>query len=262
MNVLTKARYGLMIYNNSDVWVGKSFETYGEYSESEVSLFRDVIKKSDLVLDVGANIGSHTIPFAHFSDFVIAFEAERNAFNVLCGNVAINNLRNVFCHQRALGRYSGTISVPELDIDKTTNFGGLSLEGDHSKVPHYDVPLMKIDDLNLIRLNFIKIDVEGMEQDVLLGGRDTIQKCKPIIYAENDRMEKQKDLYAILRDFGYEIYQHTAMFFNANNYFAEKENVFIDKTRGLHFVSSNVFCWHKTLPCPISIEKHGLQRIL
>ena len=64
MNLIKKSLYGLMIYNNSDIWVGRSIEKYGEYSESEVQVFRDFIKPGFAILDVGANTGSHTIAFS------------------------------------------------------------------------------------------------------------------------------------------------------------------------------------------------------
>ena len=130
MNKLIDARYGKMIFNTKDIWVGKSFENYGEFSELEVDLFRDCLKSKDVVIDVGANIGSHTIAFQRIvgdSGMVIAFEPERMNFNTLCGNVAINNLRNIYCFHNAVGDQSGAIAVPELDIEKTENFGGLSL---------------------------------------------------------------------------------------------------------------------------------------
>ena len=45
MNVMKRCRYGMMIYNRRDIWIGKSFETYGEYSESEIQLFRAALKQ-------------------------------------------------------------------------------------------------------------------------------------------------------------------------------------------------------------------------
>jgi hypothetical protein len=64
MNLIKKCRYGLMIYNNSDIWVGRSIEKYGEFSESEVQVFQDILKPGHVVLNLGSNIGCHTIAFS------------------------------------------------------------------------------------------------------------------------------------------------------------------------------------------------------
>jgi FkbM family methyltransferase len=164
MNLLKKCKYGMMIYNNSDIWVGRSIEKYGEFSESEVQLFKDAIKPNSVVLDIGANIGCHTVAFSRIvgeNGCVFAYEPERCNFTTLAGNVAINNLLNVYVFQKAVGSTSGMIAVPELDREKTSNWGGLSLFGvDYSKAPSYPVPLITIDEQNFLRVDFIKIDIE------------------------------------------------------------------------------------------------------
>jgi hypothetical protein len=83
MNLLKKCRYGLTIYNNIDMWVGRSIEKYGEYSESEVQVFRDIIKQGDVVLDVGANIGCHTMAMSRLvghGGIVFSYEPETQQF--------------------------------------------------------------------------------------------------------------------------------------------------------------------------------------
>ncbi len=266
MNLFKKCRYGMMIYNKRDIWVGRSFDLYGEFSESEVQLFRELVKPGMVVLDVGANTGSHTVPLARFvgaTGYVFAYEPERNNFYTLAGNVAINSLKNVTCQQHAVGNDHGTILVPELDENMTTNWGGLSLDGDYSKCPSYSVPIIKIDGINFSRLDFIKIDVEGMERDVLLGAEDNIRKFKPHLYVENDRADKSEGLISFLHSLGYVVYDHQAPLFNPNNYYDNRENVFVTKVdTGLaQVVSGNVFCHHKDVECPIDVNKFAMKQI-
>ena len=59
MNLIKKCRYGLTIYNNSDIWTGRSIEKYGEYVESEVQVFRDSIKNGDVVYFVCLSVHAH-----------------------------------------------------------------------------------------------------------------------------------------------------------------------------------------------------------
>ena len=76
------------------------------------------------------------------------------------------------------------------------------------------------------RLRFLKIDVEGMEIDVLLGGRELILRTRPVLYVENDRPAKSEALVAYLRSLGYDLYWHTPRLYNPDNYSGNRENVF------------------------------------
>src|SRR5262249_50771128 len=126
MNLIKKCRYGLMIYNQKDIYQGKSFENYGEFSQSEVEIFKKVIKPGDTVVEAGACIGAHTVVFSRIvgpNGLVVAFEPERNNFYTLCGNIAINNLHNVYAFHQAVGLEMGTIRIPEINYEETQNFG-------------------------------------------------------------------------------------------------------------------------------------------
>ena len=264
---MKKCRYGLMIYNSKDIWVGRSLETYGEFSESEVQVFRDILKPGDVVLDIGANIGCHTLAFSRLvgpQGLILAYEPERLNFHTLCGNIALNNIHNIHCYQKAVGSYSGFIHVPELDLDKTVNFGGLSLTEDYSAGVSYQVPLLKIDDIALPKVNLIKMDIEGMEKLALEGLTDTINRLKPILYLEDDREEKSKELVDFVKSMDYVVYKHLAPLFNPNNYFDCKENVFLQQIaegQFTQFVSGNIFCHHEDVPCPIDVEKFAMTKI-
>lgn len=255
-----------MIYNTSDIWVGRSLQKYGEFSESEVQVFRDLLKQGDVVLDIGANIGCHAVAFSRLvgsTGVVHAFEPERTNFNTLCGNVALNNLKNVFCYQKAVGSQTGFISVPELDHNKTVNYGGLNLETDYSAGLHYDVPLATIDSLNLPRVNFIKIDVEGMEKFTLEGGTEVISSQKPFLYVEDDREDKREALVAYIKSIGYKIYRHAAPLYSPYNFYGDKEDVFLSQSeQGLQqIISLNLFCHHESVDCPIDTNKFAMKLV-
>src|SRR5258707_14359705 len=109
-NHLKACRYGHMLYNIHDVYVGRSLDLYGEFSEGEVGLFRQLVKPGDLVLDVGANIGTHTLFFSQrigATGRVLAFEPQRIVFQTLCANLAINSATNVWCYPHAVGGEPG-----------------------------------------------------------------------------------------------------------------------------------------------------------
>jgi FkbM family methyltransferase len=264
----------MMTYNQKDIWQGRSFETYGEFSESECEIFKQFVKPGDVVMDIGANVGSHTLCFARLvtkTGIVAAFEPERTAFYTLCGNVAANNLRHVFCFQQALGEQSGLIAVPELDYATTENWGGIELEKDHSASPHYNVPMNIVDLVTVPKVNFMKIDVEGMEARVLQGATKTIEKFKPVLYMENDRPEKQADLIKLVDSLGYDMWMHEAWFFNPNNFYGEPVNIIgnvisgnmLCLPKGTEFTPKDIpqYSTFKKVPKPVSPNEVDLEDI-
>jgi hypothetical protein len=83
---IRRCRHGTMMYLRQDIYVGRSFAEYGEYSEGEVDLFRQCLRPGDVALDIGANFGSHTIPLAQLvgpGGAVYAFEPQRILFQIL-----------------------------------------------------------------------------------------------------------------------------------------------------------------------------------
>src|SRR5262249_11736625 len=132
INEVVEARYGRMLHNVHDIYVGRSLSLYREYSEGEIQVFRQVVKPGDIVADIGANIGAHTVFFARAggpSGAVMALEPQRIVFQSLCANMALNSVTNAFLYPYAVGEKRGQILVPTLDPTYANNFGGLSLQG-------------------------------------------------------------------------------------------------------------------------------------
>lgn len=221
-----RCRYGFMLYSLHDIYMGRAFEHYGEYGEHEVALYRQLIRPGQVVIDAGANIGSFTLFFGQAvgrDGLVHAFEPQRVIYHMLCTNLALNRLHNVVSHLAAVGAAPGQITVPKVDYGKTGNFGGLSLtEGGDGE----EVPILTIDGLGLERCDLIKIDVQGMEGEVLTGAAETIERFQPLLYVENDLKDKSEALIGQLFDLGYRLYWHTPRLFNPKNFFKREENIY------------------------------------
>jgi len=223
---LKATRYGLMLYHPKDAYVGRSFDLYGEFSEGEADLFRQLVKPGSMVLDVGANIGAHTLFFAAAvapGGTVIAYEPQRIMHQMLCANLALNGITNVRALPAGAGRERGIANVPVLDYAAANNFGGISLE---MGGPSESVDIIPVDTLGLARCDFMKIDVEGMEGDVLAGATATISRFRPVLYVENDRQEKSAALIDQLFSLDYDLFWHLPFLFNPRNFFNHPENVF------------------------------------
>lgn len=139
-----------------------------------------VAEPDSVIVDVGANIGNHTLYFANelHAGKIFAFEAVGNTCNILRTNVQLNNLQNkVEIFNCGLSNVSGRASIQHYDPE---NIGGTNLV-----VGRGNIELSALDDFNLPKVTFMKIDVEGMEPQVLEGAIETIKRSRPFIYVES-----------------------------------------------------------------------------
>jgi hypothetical protein len=108
----------------------------------------------------------------------------------------------------------------------------------------------KLDSLELTACRLIKIDVEGMELPVLRGAVETIGRFKPLLYVENDRVDKSKDLMQFIDGLGYDMYWHLPPLYSPANFYRNPQNIFAN------IVSGNLLCVHRDLGMTIT----GFQR--
>jgi tRNA A58 N-methylase Trm61 len=104
------------------VFIGRALDKYGEISRGEIIFLRQLIRPGMTLVEVGANIGVLTVPFARLvahGGTVIAFEPQRIVFHMLCGNLALNALYNVLAHNNG-GRRG-------VERNKNDHCGGLGL---------------------------------------------------------------------------------------------------------------------------------------
>ncbi len=114
-NRLKTCRHGTMLFNFNDIYIGRSLDLYGEWTEGEVELFQQLIYPGNHVVEAGANVGAHTLFLANAvgpTGHVLAVEPQRLVFQTLCANLALNDIPNVDARQLALGSRQGTTMVP------------------------------------------------------------------------------------------------------------------------------------------------------
>lgn len=240
-NQLAAGRDGYFLYNRNDYYIGRSIEHYGEFSGIEMKLFRQLCAPGHTVIEVGANIGAHTVGIARQvgrSGRVLAFEPQRLPFQTLCANVALNSLDNVDCFWGAMGHQIGFLDVPDLNPRQLANFGALTLLG--TQEGGRRVPCHTLDQyIALSRVDLVKIDVEGMEIDVLRGGLLLLKQFKPVLYVENDRLDNSEDLIRFIASLNYRLYWHSPPLFNPDNFFGNSQDLFPA------VVSANMLCIHR-----------------
>lgn len=223
---LAETRYGRMLFPKGDQYVGRSLREYGQFSHGEVQIFQTFVRPGAVVLDIGANIGAHTVPLAQLAGrqgVVVAFEPQPVLHQILTANLVLNSIPNTLTYAMALGAEMGTCRIPVLDYGADFNFGGVGM---NQVAEGEEVPLATVDSFELDRVDFLKLDVEGFEVQVLQGGAETIRRCRPVLYVENDREENSAALIQALFDLGYRLWWHTPPLFSPENFRGNTDNVF------------------------------------
>jgi FkbM family methyltransferase len=222
--ILVPTVYGQMLINRHDINQANALiKTCKGRDHHEIQMiariFDILAPPSGVFIDVGANIGTHTLGIArHLGERgrVYAYEPQRLLFQMVCGSLALNAVTNVFCMNEAAGAAPGRIAVPQFDYFKPMNFGSVEfgpqqretldqVRGDDPAKTEY-VPVSTIDHLELADVHVIKIDAEGMELEVLAGAQQTIARCRPVLLVECLKVDRER-LLAILKNADYRVYQ-------------------------------------------------------
>ena len=204
--VLAATNQGTLILNHLDLGVGWQLLARGAYDPNEVGTVVQLLDRLKTArgpgiaaIDCGANIGVHTITWArHMAGWgeVIAIEAQERIFYALAGNIALSNSFNARAIWAAVSDSGGTLMIPQPDDTQTASYCSLELlnsdtvENIGQAISYRPeslraVTAMPIDSLELSRLDFIKIDVEGMEVQALNGARDSIARYRPFLFIEH-----------------------------------------------------------------------------
>ena len=164
--------------------LGLTVSHYGTYEKSESKIMEEEIKVGNIVVDVGANIGLHTLNMARIvgnTGQVFAFEPDPSNFKILEKNVKVNNYQNIILEQKAVGDKHGRTTLYQSDhpgmhrIFPQTKQAKGQVQVELTSLDKYFI------DSNLVdKINFIKIDVEGLEFSVLKGMKNILKNNKKI----------------------------------------------------------------------------------
>lgn len=156
------------------------------------------LKPGDIVLDVGANVGNHTLFLASIAKAnVVAFEPNPELANAIRESLEINALGSqVTVKQIGLGKEETVGSFNE-SIPDNLGAQSISLGGGSLQINTLDSMPFKG------TISLIKIDVEGMELDVLKGAKNTLIKDKPTLYVEASALEEFLAIESFLTEIGY-----------------------------------------------------------
>jgi FkbM family methyltransferase len=223
---LKRCRYGHFLYYRNDTAVGAVLDRHGEFGEDAHTLLLPLIGPGDTVIDVGANIGTSAVAFAHRvgpQGRVYAFEPQQAVYTVLCANLALNGLRNVTPYPYAVGRQPGTAFLPVVDYAVPGNYGAVALAG--QETPE-GVGIVPLDQLSFPRCALLKVDVEGAENDVVQGALGLLRRDQPLVYVEFNDIPSNREMLGTLLGLGYRLYWHPVAFVSEVNFFGAADTAF------------------------------------
>jgi FkbM family methyltransferase len=210
--VLASSDHGTMIVNRLDYrminqaqgfGVGYQILESGCFDPDEVKIVLNLLRlrrkyygDGVIAIDCGANIGVHTVEWAKMMTgwgSVLSIEAQERVYYALAGNIAINNCFNAIAVHGAVSSESGVMQIPTPNYLVPSSFGSLELR-QRSGNEYIGQPIdyqnlvnvrkLALDEYNLPRLDLIKIDVEGMEMEVLHGAAQSIERSHPVMLIE------------------------------------------------------------------------------
>jgi FkbM family methyltransferase len=238
--LLHATRRGTIAHFSADQCIGQALGRYGEWAEDEIQTLKPYVAAGSTVIDVGANVGVHSLAFAEMvgeSGRVISIEGQPETGMLLAHNIVANKLSHRILMIQALAG-SQPCFVPYTPEPPNDNVGAVSfvnnvhhpekLEQKAAGLPNISLPLITLDSLKLKTCSLIKIDVEGMEEEVIVGALGLINSCRPIVYFEhaNDRTEVLVRLHKLFKGMSFKLYWHVANPFNSLNFCKDPVNIF------------------------------------
>ena len=163
-----------------------------------------------VIVDVGANTGIFSVPLAtevkSRGGKVYAFEVQKNLAYALSGTAVLNDLDNLTVFNCGIGATNHVLKMPKVDYAQSMDYGIVTLVNQESIESDETIEIFALDEFNFERLDFLKIDIEGMEIEALNGGMNTIKKLRPWMFIEFWNVDRAK-LKSWFDGLDYTVYQ-------------------------------------------------------
>jgi FkbM family methyltransferase len=172
--------YRLVVFANEDV--GRQIYFFQRYEEEESAYIRGNIRETDICFDVGANIGYYTLLFSRAANrgTVYSFEPVPLNYQMLATNLMLNNVQNVVACQQAVGAVKKEV---DFAVARDGAYSSLVETGRKPLQERIRVPMTGLDEYcrteHVPRIDVLKVDVEGAEEQVIEGATGLLRECPP-----------------------------------------------------------------------------------
>ena len=157
--------------------------------EKEIKIIPNLLVNCNRAIDIGANVGVWSYWLSKYAKQVESFEPNPKIFNAL-KNIKIKNVNS---YNIALSNKSGSVDllIPKGSkgfSNQGASLSSIKVQGEHKSI---SIEAKCLDEYNFLDVDFIKIDVEGHEHEVIEGAQETIKKCKPTMVIEMEEKHNQ-----------------------------------------------------------------------
>ena len=178
-------------YNDEDIF--ENIRNSGRFFEQDIlDRWLPYYRNAKTIMDVGANLGNHTLYFCKNTkaNSIYAFEPYVDNYRLLNRNVKFNDCGNVICNQFAVGGTTGKAVPVRLPDKRYLGNVQYRYADDSDADTQHSVQIISLDDFvkknNIQSLDFLKIDAEGFGPEILSGMKGILKKDKPVIWKEAD----------------------------------------------------------------------------
>jgi FkbM family methyltransferase len=190
-------------FPNRDNHFKKSVSEYPEtnYQQETLETAYEFLKNFNVAIDIGANVGLHTVRFSNKFDTVYSFEPVKDNFDCLKYNT--KNNKNITIYNFGIGAIEEelAISIPTIS-DNCGAYSLIDFKNYQGELTKEKIKIITLDSLNLSP-SLIKIDTQGFEKQVLIGSLETIKKSKPVLILECESKDQFTSISFILGEIGY-----------------------------------------------------------
>lgn len=172
------------------------------YQQGAINEAYSLVKNFNNAIDIGANVGLHSVRFAQKFKNVFSFEPV--SINYECLEKNTENFKNVTRFKTGLGEHkrTETISIPRT-WDNCGAYSIVDFVNTEEELIKEEIQIARLDDFNL-DVDLIKIDTQGFEVPVLMGGVETLKRCKPVLILEIEFKKNFNNMLSLLTPLGYE----------------------------------------------------------
>lgn len=217
---IVKADHGTFLTRRTDTVISNQLAATGVWEPKSLAVFERFAAGARCILDVGANIGHHSVVLSRLlapSGRLFAFEPQKEVFHLLCANLAINGCGGAEAFRLALGASPGTARMFPISYEGFSNFGALGLQLAEGSAERSGEPVrvMTLDgfledqEVDPGSVGFIKLDVQSFELFVLQGAEATLRLGRPTLALEVAPLWMRRCgydyrmVYRLLADLGY-----------------------------------------------------------
>jgi tetratricopeptide (TPR) repeat protein/precorrin-6B methylase 2 len=221
-SAVAETRMGLLQYLPDEAVVGPSITWYGEHLHSQLLLLTHIVRPGAIVMEVNAGIGSHSVVLANavgLQGHLFLYESRKNMQPILRQNLAANRITNVTIMKRALARPTG--SAP--DVLDAAAVAGNTIHQNHFATE-------TLDELQLDRLDWLKINDGSAALHILEGAMDTLWRLRPAMFITAGDETMLTALKNRVLEFSYRCWRMESALFNPDNFNRRDTDIFSGRT--------------------------------